>query len=112
MTSASTATSAPLQSSITAKLTATFKPTHLEVINESKNHNVPKGSETHFKVIVVADSFADQSLLNRHRAVNSALADELKAGVHALSIIAKTPQQWEQSTVVDASPACMGGSKK
>ena len=29
---------------------ATFEPIHLEVINESHMHSVPKNSETHFKV--------------------------------------------------------------
>lgn len=35
---------------IFTKLTDKFKPNHLEVINESYKHNVPKGSETHFVV--------------------------------------------------------------
>lgn len=40
-----------------------LQPSYLEVINESYMHNVPKGSETHFKVIVVADTFQDMSLI-------------------------------------------------
>lgn len=32
-------------------------PTHLEIINESFMHNVPPGSETHFKVLVVSEAF-------------------------------------------------------
>lgn len=39
----------PVQLSITEKL-QTLKPQVVEVINESYMHNVPKGSETHFKV--------------------------------------------------------------
>ena len=31
-------------------------PVH-QVINESYMHNVPKGSETHFKVVVVSPEF-------------------------------------------------------
>lgn len=27
-----------------------FQPQHLEIVNESYKHNVPDGSETHFKV--------------------------------------------------------------
>ncbi len=49
-------------------------------------HSVPKGSETHFKVVVISDMFKDKSLLERHRTVNQLLDDELKNGVHALSI--------------------------
>ena len=62
---------------ITSKLEAAFSPTHLEVLNESAAHNVPRGSETHFKVIVVSEGFAGVGPLDRHRLVNGALADEL-----------------------------------
>jgi hypothetical protein len=32
------------------KLTESLGPSHLEILNESYMHSVPKGSETHFKV--------------------------------------------------------------
>ena len=51
------------------------------------------------------------SLMQRHRAVNEALANELKSGVHALAIVAKTPAQWAADPSVLRSPACMGGGK-
>jgi len=98
-----------VQTVIEHKLTSTFKPTFLQVINESYMHSVPKGSETHFKVVVVSDSFVNKGLLDRHRMVNTTLADELTNGVHALSIVAKTPEQWQQTPAVSPSPACMGG---
>jgi len=98
---------------ITRKLTDVFKPKYLNVINESYMHNVPRDSETHFKVIVVSDLFADKPLLQRHRLVNESLKDELASGVHALSIQAKTPQQWDESNhEIPNSPPCMGGSKR
>ena len=40
----------PVAESIEQKLTANLVPAHLEIINESYMHSVPKGSETHFKV--------------------------------------------------------------
>ena len=46
-------TSGPITSSIETKLTEAFKPIHLDIINESYMHNVPKGSETHFKVLTL-----------------------------------------------------------
>lgn len=102
-----------LSQMITRKLTEFFKPHYLSVINESYMHNVPKDSETHFKVIVVSDLFADKPLLMRHRLVNNTLKEELASGVHALSIQAKTPQQWESSNQeIPKSPPCMGGSKR
>jgi len=101
----------PVQSSIESKLQAAFAPTFLEVVNESSGHNVPKGSESHFKVVVVSDEFRSKSPIERHRSVNSILEDELIT-VHALSIVAKTPEQWARKSAVDPSPKCMGGSKR
>ncbi len=66
---------------------------HLEVVNESYMHSVPRGSETHFKVVVVSTAFDGVGVLQRHRAVNTLLDPELKGGVHALSIVARTPAQ-------------------
>eukprot|EP00039_Didymoeca_costata_P031090 m.33069 g.33069 ORF g.33069 m.33069 type:complete len:160 (+) comp8484_c0_seq2:94-573(+) len=108
-----TAEAMSVSESITSKLTEEFNPEHLNVINESHMHNVPRNSETHFKVIIVSDKFQGLPLIKRHRAVNSILKDELDGPVHALSIQAKTPEQWSQSGgAVPASPQCMGGSKR
>ena len=95
---------------INEKLAAALAPQHLEVVNESGNHNVPAGSETHFKVIVVAAAFEGQRLLARHRRVNQALADELAGGVHALAIHAYTAAEWrERFGAAPMSPPCLGG---
>ena len=106
----------PVETIMAEKLNKTFHPTlvHLQVINESYMHNVPPGSETHFKVVVVSDKFENQSLVARHRAVNQTLTEELRSGVHALSIIAKTPSQWSDMSdkSVDPSPKCRGGFGK
>ena len=48
---------------ITENLTASFNPAHLQVINESYMHNVPQGSETHFKVVVVSEKFKNLPLI-------------------------------------------------
>ena len=40
-----------------------MQPSHLEVINESHMHNVPRSSETHFKVVVVAEAFEGVPLI-------------------------------------------------
>ncbi|KAL5539455.1 hypothetical protein UlMin_044614 [Ulmus minor] len=41
---------------------------------------------------------ASQTLVKRHRMVYDALADELKSGLHALSIVAKMPNEVEART--------------
>lgn len=56
-------TEQPVRRAIQDKLMKAFEPTHLEIINESHMHNVPKGAETHFKVLVVAEKFANVPLL-------------------------------------------------
>jgi stress-induced morphogen len=99
----------PVARRIHEKLLAAFAPSHLDVINESHMHSVPKGSETHFKVVVVSEQFDGKPLLQRHRMVNAALQNELDTGVHALSILSKTPTQWEGNTTVKPSPNCRGG---
>lgn len=102
----------PVQTTIERKLKETFNPAFLQVFNESYKHCVPKNSETHFKVVVVSDSFAGKTPVQRHRAVNAVLQEELTSGVHALSIQAKTGQQWEKSQkLVADTPPCLGKSK-
>ncbi|XP_078482680.1 MMS19 nucleotide excision repair protein homolog isoform X2 [Ciona intestinalis] len=97
---------------ILEKLKSFYKPTYLEVVNESYKHSVPKGSESHFKVVVVSDIFDGQSHIQRHRGVNNLLKEELSGKIHALSIQAKTPSQWKASDqFVDSTPPCLGGSK-
>jgi len=86
-------------------------PAFLEVENESHRHNVPQGSETHFKVTLVSDQFKDKSLVARHRMVNELVAEQLAGEVHALSLHTKTPDEWfEQGGVIPDSPECLGGS--
>lgn len=80
---------------ITAALTAAFAPSQLEVIDESHRHHGhagwKEGGETHFRVKVVSPAFAGKSRLERHRAINAALAAELAERVHALAIEARAP---------------------
>lgn len=53
----------PMEHAIRRKLTETLNPVHLDVLNESYMHNVPRGSETHFKVVVVSDKFDNLPLI-------------------------------------------------
>ncbi|EGR2794705.1 BolA family transcriptional regulator [Vibrio navarrensis] len=101
-----------IQEVIETKLHNTFEPDYLSVVNESYMHNVPPGSESHFKVIVVSNKFEGQRLLARHRQVNQALADELNNHIHALAIHTYTEKEWrlERGGAPD-SPMCMGGSR-
>ena len=101
-----------VQSDIEAKLTNQLQPAHLEVINESSNHNVPPGSESHFKVVIVTDAFEGKMLVARHRMINAILADELQNKIHALALHTYTPDEWQEvSGNAPVSPPCLGGGK-
>ena len=94
-----------IQSTIEDKLRQAFSPERLIVINESHqhaghhhtasgHHEVFDGTgETHFRVRIVADAFSGMNRIERHRAVNALLAEELEAegGVHALAIEPAAP---------------------
>ena len=85
---------------------------HLDVINESHRHNVPAGSESLFKVVLVADGFDGIKLLERHRLVNELLASDLAGTVHALAIHAWTRAEWEtRMGNAPMSPPCLGGGR-
>ena len=78
---------------------------HLEVIDESPNHGGYDGSVSHVKIIIVSDEFSDQSLINRHKLVYKAMGD-LVAQIHAISIVSKTSNLWEESNEYPSSPEC------
>ena len=101
-----------IQSTIETKLADALDPLHLEVINESGNHSVPAGSESHFKVVVVAAQFEGLRLIARHRRVNGVLADELANSIHALALHTYTAAEWrERFGEAPMSPPCLGGSR-
>jgi len=80
---------------ITRKLTESFRPESLRVLDESHRHEGHAGhrpgGESHFRVYIVAQAFAGKSRLERHRLVNAVLSAELAGGVHALAIHAAAP---------------------
>ena len=85
-----------IAASIEEKLISAFSPLYLDVINESSNHNVPPGSESHFKVTIVSKNFEDERLIKRHRAVNSVLSEELAEKIHALALHTYTEKEWQE----------------
>lgn len=88
-------------------LTHTFNPQLLQIENESHRHQVPKESETHFKVMMVSDCFHNLNRIARHRLIHSALKEELATGLHALTLSLFTPEEWEKhSGDLPKSPPC------
>ncbi len=100
-----------IENVIKQKLSKEFVPLHLDVINESHQHNVPAGSESHFKVVIVSDAFEGKLLLARHRLVNAVLSTELNGQIHALALHTMTQVEWQSKQgKVSKSPPCLGGS--
>ena len=102
-----------VQETIENKITEALSPSYLTVMNESYMHSVPPGSESHFKLVVVTDSFDGVPRVRRHQTVNGILMDELAGPLHALSMETLTPEEWERKGgVVRESPDCLGGGKR
>jgi len=85
------------------KLEQAFKPARLEIINESHLHAghhhgdqaeaFDGAGETHLRVRIVAQAFDGMSRIERHRAINAIAAEEIAAGLHALAIDARSPDE-------------------
>lgn len=85
-----------IRANIEQKLAAAFSPQQIEVINESHLHaghqeHFDGTGETHLRLRIVADAFSGMSRVERHRAINALVADELAGGVHAFTIEAAAP---------------------
>lgn len=97
---------------ITAVVTEALAPTHLELVDESHNHAVPAGAQSHFKLLVVSEQFAGLGLVARHRTLNRLLHAEFDQGLHALALHTWTPQEWfDKGGAAPESPPCLGASK-
>ena len=100
----------PVELIVVQKLEKAFSPNHLEVINESASHNVPAGSESHFKVVISSDFFRNKSAVKRHQAIYAELSEELRNPIHALSLHVYSEEEWKAIDAIPVSPKCLGGS--
>jgi BolA family transcriptional regulator, general stress-responsive regulator len=78
-----------MRDQITARLTAAFAPTALDVINESHKHAGHSGDdgtgESHFRIVIRAEAFGPMTRVARHRAIHAALGD-INTRVHAIAL--------------------------
>jgi BolA family transcriptional regulator, general stress-responsive regulator len=72
-----------------------LQPAALEIVDDSAQHAGHAGAREggHYRVSVVAAAFNGRSQLERHRLVYAAVAPLMGQGVHALSIVARTPEE-------------------
>ena len=88
-----------------------FEPSHCEVLNESRLHCGP-ATETHFKLTLVSEAFAEKNRVQRHRMVYFQLTNVVQK-IHALALHLYTPGEWlALSGKSPESPSCEGGAEK
>jgi BolA protein len=70
-------------------------PSSLEIIDDSARHAGHAGARGggHFRVTLVSDAFRGRTQLERHRLVYAAVAPLMSGAVHALNIVARTPEE-------------------
>jgi BolA protein len=78
------------------RLTDKLLPLQLDISDDSHlhaGHAGARGGAGHFTVHVVAQAFADKTLIERHRMIYDLLQDMMHTEIHALSIQARSPDE-------------------
>jgi BolA protein len=79
-----------------AALEHAFRPSLLEVVDQSHRHAGHAGAADgrgHFDVRIVSEAFRGRAPLARHRAVYAAVGTMMETDIHALSIDAVAPDE-------------------
>ena len=70
----------------------------LEIIDQTHQHKGhPQSDGFHLKMTVVSRDFKDKTLIERHRLVYNILDSMIKKEIHALSIVARTPDELDNA---------------
>ncbi|CCF75855.1 hypothetical protein BmR1_04g08370 [Babesia microti strain RI] len=80
-----------LKAKLEEALTKALKPTFLELIDQSG------GCGPSFVIKIVSKQFTNVKLLERHRMVNSAIAEHMPL-IHSVSMKCKTPEEFHTET--------------
>ncbi|AOJ01676.1 MULTISPECIES: BolA family protein [Burkholderia] len=85
---------------IETRLSAALAPESLDVRDDSAQHAGHAGAVAggHYTVTIVSAAFAGKTRVARHRLVYDALADAMQRGIHALAIVAYTPEEYLESS--------------
>ena len=80
---------------------AALEPLDIELVDESSKHaghaGWRPGGETHWRLSIVSPRFAGKTTLARHRMVYQALGELMHNPIHALAIIARSPEETKGS---------------
>ncbi|KAI1260300.1 bola domain-containing protein [Xylariaceae sp. FL1019] len=91
------------ETSLKAAITDRMNAVHVEVTDTSG------GCGQSFTTLIVSPTFQGLTSLKRHRAVNSALKDEI-ATIHAWSAKCQTPEEWERTRSKDTEGPPLDGT--
>jgi BolA protein len=85
----------PLLAEIRAAIERELAPTSIDIFDDSARHAGHAGAREggHFRVNLVSAAFQGHKQLERHRLVYAAVAPLMGRGIHALNIVARTPEE-------------------
>lgn len=84
---------------IRRRLEAALAPCHLDIHDDSASHAGHAGARSgggHFYATIAASVFEGKTLIQRHQLVYAALGEMMRTDIHALSIKAFTPTEFER----------------
>jgi len=79
---------------IRSRLEAAFEPEELDIVDESHRHAGHAGARDgrgHFQVRIRSRQFAGKRTVERHRMVYAALGSMMQTDIHALRLVALSP---------------------
>ena len=85
---------------IRSRLEAAFNPDELDVVDDSHRHAGHAGARDgrgHFQVRILSRRFAGKRTIERHRMVYAALGPMMQTDIHALGLVALSPDDTESS---------------
>ena len=87
--------SAAVAEQLRAALEQALAPRMIEIVDDSAAHVGHAGARGggHYRVTLVAEAFRGRSSLERHRLVYAAVAPLMGSAVHALNVVARTPEE-------------------
>jgi BolA protein len=81
---------------IRSTLETSLHPVRLKIDDESAQHAGHAGAKKgggHYRIFIVAPAFSGRTLIARHRMVYEALGEQMRHDIHALSIVARAPEE-------------------
>ena len=86
---------------IRSRLEAELAPEELEVVDDSHRHAGHAGARDgrgHFQVRILSRRFAGKRTVERHRMVYAALGSLMQTDIHALGLVALSPEDTSNQT--------------